>query len=103
MTAPEILATLVEPAGGKFCTFEAGEVVKVYWDDGITCDIERRPWAGSLVTLTNCLAGVPRHKLRFHAEKIQPPTCVCGAVMYRHGGLWQCGEEHCRSYTPVHG
>lgn len=34
--------------------------------------------------------------------ELQPPTCVCGAVMYRDGELWQCGVEHCRSYTPVH-
>lgn len=73
MKDPEDLATkwhcnkdaiTTREVGGKFCTFAAGEAVRVLWDDGLTCCIERLPWDGQL-PLCNQLAGVPRLFLKF--------------------------------------
>ncbi len=68
VASSEVLATCTRAIAGKFCAFDEGEIVKVKWDDGITCVLERVEWKGSLVPLTNQLAGVPRTMLRFHPQ-----------------------------------
>lgn len=78
----DVFAVTLRPVHGRVCRLERGELVKVDWDDGITCAIQRNEWRSPHLPIFNCLAGVPRYFLRFAklaASSVTPSEKISGA------------------------
>lgn len=75
------------------CGKESGPAL--YQSEGFASQEEMDAWFRRLVQPGTT---IEKTLMLFRKVSDVPPTCECGAEMYRDGALWQCGAEHCRNY-----
>lgn len=75
------------------CGKESGP--ELHQSEGFATRAEMDEWFRRLVQPGTT---IEKTLMLFRKVSDVPPTCECGAEMYRDGALWQCGAEHCRNY-----